>query len=178
MPRPLAPTARPLASTARPLASTARPLALAGLLLALAGLAGCGSGAERTPAACLAGQAAYQRALRSAPGDVRLAGGTPIGDCLTPNQSAGDITRVGSALLAATTNLNAEARAAPRSPAPVRLGYLIGAVSAGAGDTGGIHANLVSRLTAAARFSPGGTPLDPALEAAYARGRAAGLRRG
>ena len=36
-----------------------------------------------------------------------------------------------------------------------QLGYLLGAAQRGAEDTEGIHAELIRRLTAAARYSPG-----------------------
>ena len=146
--------------------------ALIGSVLLLAG--GCGSGEEETPAACLAGPSAYSRALRAAPAAVRLEGGVPISDCLTRNQSAGDLTRVGAAMVAVATSLNAEARGGGGREAARRLGYLIGAARLGAEDTDGIHANLLQRLEAAAEFSPGGGDLPPGLEAAYREGIAKG----
>ena len=61
------------------------PRILAAVLIAAASLpaAGCGSGDEKTPEACLAGPGAYARALRRAPADARLAGRIPISSCLT-----------------------------------------------------------------------------------------------
>ena len=47
------------------------------------------------------------------PAQVRLAGGTPISECLAENQPAGDLAAVGDAMLDAATALNAEARAEP-----------------------------------------------------------------
>lgn len=151
--------------------------ALAALTL-LTGLAACGSGEKATPAACLNGAPAYLAALRAAPGTVELSAGTPISSCLTENQGSGELTTIGTSMLGAATTLNAAGRANPAGPAPVRLGYLVGAAGKGASDTGGIHANLIARLTAAARFSPGGRPLPPAFGPAYASGYAAGKDHG
>jgi hypothetical protein len=147
--------------------------ALITMIALLAGI-GCGSSDEKTPAACLDGPDAYSRALRSAPRAVELRDGTPISSCLTENQSAGDLTRVGAALVRTATALNAEARGGGGEVAAKRLGYLIGAVGRGAGDTGGIHTNLVGRLEAAAEFSPGGRPTPTAIRAAYLSGVSAG----
>jgi hypothetical protein len=148
------------------------------LALSLTGLAACGSGEKATPAACLNGAPAYIAALRAAPGTVELSGGTPISSCLTENQGVGELTTVGTSMVGAATALNAAARANPAGPAPVRLGYLVGAAGQGASHTGGIHANLIARLTAAARFSPGGRPLPPGFGHAYASGYAAGKDHG
>jgi len=147
-------------------------------LAILAVLAGCGSADEKTPAACLDGPAAYSRALRSAPAGVQLADGTRISECLTQNQSAGDLTRVGAAMVAVATSLNAQARAGGGTAAARRLGYLVGATRLGAEDTDGIHANLVQRLKAAAEFSPGGGGLPADVAAAYRAGIAQGAERG
>jgi hypothetical protein len=156
------------------------PRILAVVLIAAAPLtaAGCGSADEQTPVTCLDGPAAYSRALRGAPAEVRLAGGTPISACLTQNQSAGDLTRVGAAMVAVATALNAEARADGGRAAAGRLGYLVGAARLGAEDTDGIHANLVARLEVAAEFSPGGDGLPPGIAAAYRAGTAQGTERG
>jgi hypothetical protein len=147
---------------------------IAAALMALAFAAGCGSTDEGTPAACLRGGPAYVKALEVAPGQVVLAEGVAISDCLTQNQSGGDLATVGGSLVAAATKLNSEARANPGGPAAVELGYLVGAVSRGASDTQGIHTELVRRLAAAARYSPENRPLPPAVLAAYRRGFDAG----
>jgi hypothetical protein len=147
-------------------------------LVALAA-AGCGSQNDNsTPVACLEGEAAYLVALRSAPGDVKLAGGTPISDCLSKNQQAGDLAGVGETLVTAATKLNAEARAEPGGDANLQLGYLLGAAQRGAEKTEGIHADLVRRLTVAARFAPGTDPLTKQFLAAYAKGFTAGHAHG
>jgi hypothetical protein len=151
-------------------------LALA-CLTALAGV-GCGNQDDSTPVACLAGEGAYLNALRAAPGEVKLAGETSISECLARNQQAGDLASVGETLVAAATNLNAEARADPGGKASLQLGYLLGAAQRGADRTEGIHADLIRRLTVAARFAPGREPLSKEILATYAKGFDAGHAHG
>jgi len=155
-------------------ALAAAALALAALVLALAA---CGKQDDSTPVACLEGQDIYLAALGKAPGAVRLAGETPISECLVENQSGGDLATVGEAMVETATVLNGEARAEPEGPAPLRLGYLIGAAERGAAETEGIHSDLVRRLTVAARYSGEG-PLPPAFVSAYHEGFDAGRGRG
>lgn len=139
-------------------------------ILALVLLApGCGGGKDSTPVACLEGSSFYLGEGRN---------GVLISECLAENQSGGDLANVGTAMLAAATKLNAEARAEPGGEANRRLGYLIGAAQRGGEETEGIHAELIRRLTAAARYSPGDRPLPPAFRRAYRRGYDAGLARG
>jgi len=144
---------------------------------ALIAIAGCGKQDESTPVACLQGQDIYLAALEKAPDAVKLAGETPISDCLAENQDAGDLATVGEAMLETATVLNGEARAVPSSPAAMRLGYLIGAAQRGADRTEGIHADLLRRLTVAARYTPEG-PLPTGFLGAYAEGFDAGLKTG
>lgn len=149
--------------------SSAAVLAGFGLLVT-----GCGGQSDATPVACLGGAGAYLGALGGAPGEVRLRGETPISDCLTANQQGGDIATVGAALVSAATRLNAEARAQPGGAANLRLGYLLGAAQRGAEGTNGIHAELIRRLAAAARYSPDGRPLQSRYLRTYRRGYDAG----
>jgi hypothetical protein len=153
-----------------------RALALASLTAGLA--AGCGGVGDSTPVACLEGTQAYLRALERAPGEVRLGGETPVSDCLAENQSGAELATVGEAMVTATTKLNAEARAAPGGAANVQLGYLLGAVERGAERTEGIHADLIRRLTAAARYSPDNRPLPATFLSAYQEGFDAGAAHG
>jgi hypothetical protein len=153
-----------------------RIICAAALLLVLF-VAGCGGTSDHTPAACLEGQGAFMRALAGAPGEVRLADGTPISDCLAENQQAGDLANVGSVLVAVATKLNAAARAEPGGRENVELGYLLGAAQRGADRTQGIHSELMRRLAVAARFSPEG-PLPAGFTAAYRRGYDAGHESG
>jgi hypothetical protein len=146
-----------------------RPFLLAAFASLIA-ISGCGGPDSSTPVACLEGTQAYLKALEAAPGDVELAGTTPISECLAENQSGGDLATVGLAMLRATTKLNAEARTRPGGAANLRLGYLLGAAQRGAEQTEGIHDELVRRLTAAARYSPDNRPLPAAFLSAFRRG--------
>lgn len=140
--------------------------------------ASCGETSDSTPVACLEGSAAYVEALNAAPGAAQLAGNTPISDCLAENQQAGDLATVGTAMLGAATRLNGEARAEPGGAANLQLGYLLGAAQRGADGTNGIHAELVRRLSAAARYSPDNRPLPAEFLRAYREGFDAGNARG
>jgi hypothetical protein len=155
-----------------------RVFAATAFLLALALVIGCGSSDDSTPVACLEGAEAYQQALEAAPGEVLLGDETLISECLTRNQSSGDLTRVGEALIETATALNTEARAEPGGDANMQLGYLLGAVERGAEESEGIHSDLVRRLVVAARFAPGKQPLPPAFRREYRSGYAAGQSNG
>lgn len=153
-------------------------IAIAACLAALLTAAGCGGHDDSTPVACLEGSGAYLSALEAAPGKVRLAGETPISDCLAENQQGGDLATVGEAMVEAATRLNAAARAEPGGAANLQLGYLLGAAARGAEETEGIHADLVRRLTVAARFAPGAEPLSREFLRTYREGFDAGRARG
>jgi hypothetical protein len=140
--------------------------------------AGCGKQEDSAPVACLEGPNAYVAALASAPGVVRLGGETPISDCLTANQTGGDLANVGGAMVEAATRLNAEARAEPGGDANLQLGYLLGAAQRGADSTEGIHTDLIRRLAVAARYAPGKDPLPPVYLRTYRQGYDAGHTRG
>jgi hypothetical protein len=140
--------------------------------------AGCGKQDDSTPVACLEGAGAYVSALSAAPGEVRLDGETPISACLAENQQGGDLATVGEALVEATTELNGEARSDPGGNANLQLGYLLGSAQRGADSTEGIHADLIRRLTVAARYAPGRQPLSPEFLAAYRQGFDAGHEHG
>ena len=155
-----------------------RVSAASALLILIALAAGCGSSDDSTPVACLEGAEAYERALASAPDEVLLEGETLISECLTRNQSGGDISRVGEAMIETATALNAEARAEPRGAANLQLGYLLGAVERGAEESEGIHSDLVRRLVVAARYVPGKQTLPPGFIRGYRSGYAAGQSNG
>lgn len=155
--------------------SPRRISAVTALAVAAALAAGCSkSEPEGTPEACLAGADAYELALEAAPAEVRLEGETPISDCLVPEQEGGDLALVGEQVVKVATDLNVAAARDPSGPAALRLGYLVGAVERGAE---GIHADLVRRLNAAARFSPDGL-LPAEFERTFGEGYAAGLESG
>jgi len=145
------------------------------LLIPLAfAVAGCGSSDADTPAACLAPAAQYLKALQDAPGEVRLAGETPITDCISENQAGGEIQTVGQSLVEAATQLNAQARRDPGGRETVQLGYLDGAVHEAVSESGGINADLLRRLESAARFNPEGGSPGASFERAFGKGYAAG----
>ncbi len=146
---------------------------------AVLAVAGCGDGGDGTPAACLEGRGAYLGALGNAPDEVRLSGEVPISDCLSQNQAGGELATVGATMVAVATQLNREARTEPGGSAAVRLGYLLGAAERGAEETEGIHADLLRRLDAAARYSPRGSePPSASFQRACERGHEAGLAGG
>ena len=75
-------------------------IALALLALA-AGPAGCGGGAskgEEAPVACREGSAVMLDALRAVPGEVILAGETPISGCLVVGAQEGELADFGESL--------------------------------------------------------------------------------
>ena len=153
-----------------------QPIALTVVAAAILLIGGCGNKQnDEAPAACLAGNQTYLRSLERAPAPVRLAGTTPISDCLVPEQDAGQLASIGQEMIVAATKLNAEARRDPAGPAPLELGYLLGAVSKGADP---IHTDLVRRLNSAARFSQTGGTLPASFERAFGRGYAAGRQSG
>ena len=145
-------------------------LGLVALTLVALVAAGCGHKEETTPVVCLEGSNAYIRALAKAPEEVMVGGEATIGECLSENQDAGDLATVGEAMVQAATTLNAEARQVGGDHQAEELGYLIGSVERRADETDGIHAELLRRLTVAARFSPGTNPLSAKFHQAYERG--------
>ncbi|HEU4598200.1 MAG TPA: hypothetical protein VFS26_00505 [Solirubrobacterales bacterium] len=151
-----------------------RPPAVIALACAAVLAGGCGDQDDSTPVACLEGAATYERALAAAPDEVLLGRETSISDCLAPNQTGGDLARVGEAMVEAATALNAEARAEPAGDAALRLGYLLGAAERGAEESEGIHTDLVRRLTIAARYAPGNQPLSQKFLSDYRDGFDAG----
>lgn len=153
-------------------------LACLGCLAALVAI-GCGNhGKDSTPVACLEPVGTYREALRAAPAEVRLDGETAISECLAENQQGGDLATVGATMVELATKLNSEARAEPGGAANLELGYLLGAASKGAEKTEGIHAELIRRLTVAARFAPADQRLPATFLATYKRGFDAGHKDG
>jgi hypothetical protein len=154
-------------------------LAAAAAVVAVgAALAACGKEPQKTPAACLAGSAAYFKALEAAPRGVRLEARTRISDCLPAEQDAGPLADVGETMIVVATRLNHAGRTGAGTGGPaLEAGYLVGAVSVGVAKTGGIHGDLLRRLEAAARYDVG-EPLSPSFRRDYARGYAAGRRNG
>jgi len=155
----------------RPVAIAPRAAALAAVA-AILGAAGCGAKKnDLAPAACLVGNESYLNALQRAPAQVRLAGTTPISDCLVPEQDAGQLADIGHEMIIAATKLNAEARRDPSGAATLQLGYLSGAVAKGADP---IHTDLIRRINSAAQYTLTGATPPASFERAFGRGYAAG----
>ena len=150
------------------------------VITAAIAIAACGGTTEvaKTPDPCLSGPVYFNAALKKAPGEVRLPGGTRISDCLVENQPTGDLANVGQYLVKVATTLNARTRTDPSGAATVQLGYLVGAVTRGASDTHGIHTELLRRVRSAAFYTPGGKPTSAAFYHSYGSGYAAGRRDG
>jgi hypothetical protein len=146
-----------------------------GLLLALAAGA-CTKEDPRMPATCTdTGRAGYERALRAAPGDVRLPGGTPISVCLRRVRTDAQLQTLGSIVHAVAEDLAGRARARRDPDAARQLGYLSGAVAAGAARSKGISAELARRV---ATTGSGLAELSPAVARALTEGQDAGQARG
>ena len=159
-----------MAALTTALAAAPRTLAVLGLLL----LAGCGEERERVPEACFAERATMLAALDGAPGAVALQDGTPLSRCVSAARSDGDLQSLGLTLIGAADALRADAGSDPA--AALRLGYLAGAVRAGAAKSrGSIAAQLARRVDQAAALRAGAVP---ACVSALARGRRAGERAG
>ena len=154
--------------------------ALIGILVASIAViaAGCGGTSDATPVACLDGPGAYVGALGDAPGEVRLSGEVPISDCLAKNQNGGDLAAVGTAMVSAATELNAEARADPGGAANLQLGYLLGAAQRG-GRRDRRHPRRADPPPRRRRpLQPRQPPLSPQFLRTYRRGYDAGHARG
>jgi hypothetical protein len=115
-------------------------------LLAAASATGCSTEDEGgLPVACQATAESVRRALERAPESVTL-DGTSISDCFTRASEPGDIQSIGFAFTEAAAELARDARENPGGDSALELGYLLGAVRAGASDTSGIHDELVRRV--------------------------------
>ena len=119
------------------------------LAIAIAlGTAGCSTHpSSRVPAACKAGPAAIQTALGLAPGDVRI-DGVRLSSCLARGGDQADVEAVGLSFVPEAERLAARARAAPRGPAALQLGFLHGAVHRGAAAAQ-VYGELVHRIDSA-----------------------------
>ena len=136
-----------------------------------AALAGCSREEEPAiPAACRSGEADVRAALQGVPGEVSL-DGTRLSECISKASDPADIQAVGGVYLAVAEDLALTARHDPESSEARQLGYLVGAVRRGAGETPGFHFDLVKRIEQEAR-------LAEARSAAYAEGERAGRESG
>jgi len=147
----------------------------AALIVAALGVAGCSKQGDAAPVApaCLDGPPAVTRALGDAPGDVRLADGTPLSACVETAETPADLQTVGGAFTSVAEDLE-ERAFADDARAALELGYLVGAARRGAGDATALQAELVRRLERSADVDGAG----PAVAGALRRGMQAGEARG
>jgi hypothetical protein len=151
----------------------ARPVLLWPLLVGVCAAAGCASSHHDPPSlACIQSPGDVRTALRRAPGEVALADGTRLSQCVGSARGAADLQNVGGTFTSAAVPLEASA---PRNPrAALELGYLVGAVERGATETAGLQDELVNRM----HNSLAGAHLTGAEQTAATRGRVAGRTRG
>ena len=133
---------------------------------------GCSEQGRPPPsAACTAEPQEIVRALDAAPGDVRLADGTPLSECVRNAYSDAEQQNLGIVLTDVAEDLEAKAADDPR--AALRLGYLVGAARRGAPGDSSLQFELVRRLEGSV---PGDLPpdarrsLDEGLRAGEQRG--------
>lgn len=132
-------------------------------------LSGCGD-RRRLPKACTDGPRAVAVALRQAPRAVALYDGTRLSACVSRARYQGELQGVGLSLNSAGAAL---ARGVPHSDAAaLQLGYLIGAVRRGAGESNGLAGELAHRIAQYGARPP------PARRSALARGISLGAAAG
>ena len=143
------------------------------LLIALVALAGCADSEDPPlPAACTEGAGHVERALGRAPGEVRLADGTLLSECVRRATSDSELQNLGLVLTEVAEDLEAGARRVPVDA--LRLGYLVGAARRGAPGDSRVQTELVRRLERSAAVDG----LPPAAERALGEGMRAGEARG
>jgi hypothetical protein len=144
----------------------------ASALVAAALLAGCSKEDDPVlPAACREGPQAVLAALESAPGEVRLAGGESLSDCMREASAAGDVQELGASYIEAAHRLAGRAADEPGGEAELQLGYLLGAARRGTQRNIGAHEETVRRM----ELELGEVDLDGA---AFRRGLSAGREDG
>jgi hypothetical protein len=149
-------------------------LGLASALVLALGAAACGKDEPRMPASCTTtDRAGYERALRAAPGDVRLPGDVPISVCLRRVRTDAQLQELGTVVHGVAEDLAGRAGGGDAAAAR-QLGYLTGAVAAGAERSNGIGAELARRVALTGRQLED----TPELARALADGTDAGQARG
>ncbi|HEU4977162.1 MAG TPA: hypothetical protein VFT50_18885 [Baekduia sp.] len=148
--------------------------AVLGLVVALAA-GGCTKDEPRMPAACTGTDVAgWKRALHAAPDAVRLPGGVPISTCTRRVWTDAELQELGTTIHLVAEDLAARARRGDVEAAR-RLGYLTGAVAAGAARSSGISSELARRVgVAGVGLGDGAPPVARALR----EGERAGAARG
>jgi hypothetical protein len=147
-------------------------LAVAGLGLALGS---CASKEPAMPRACLdTSRASFERALAAAPGAVRLPGGVAISTCTRRVKTDAQLQNLGTVAHGIAEGLAERARDGDAGAA-LQLGYLVGAIGAGADRSNGISAELARRVeTTGAGLLDGPAAVGAALRRGSAAGRANG----
>jgi hypothetical protein len=151
---------------------TAAVASAVGLALAAAA---CTKEPPPMPRACVdTPEDGYERALAGAPGAVVLPGGVRISTCTRRVRTDADLQNLGAVIHRVAETLAERARDGD-ARAALELGYLAGAVGAGAERSSGIASELARRIeTAGAGLVDG----DAAVRAALARGTTTGRARG
>jgi hypothetical protein len=149
--------------------ATLRAGALATVLLLV--LAGCSKQErEGVPVGCFGEPAELMSALRQAPGAVALQDGTRLSRCVSTARTDGDLQSLGISFGRLADALRARTETDPS--AALQLGYLAGAVRAGARRApGGLADQLARHIHQLAELEPGA---PPAAATALARGLRAG----
>jgi len=146
--------------------------ALAALALLLLG--GCTKEPDPVPAACVGEPPALLAALAHAPRAVVLADGTRLSRCVSTARTDGDLQSLGIAFGRVADALREQAASDPA--AALRLGYLAGAVHAGAASGhSGIALQLARRVEQLATLAQ---DAGAAATAALRRGLRAGASSG
>ncbi len=137
-------------------------------------LAGCSTQDRALAPACTGEPEAVLAALRRAPEPVTLRDGTKLSACISVARSAADLQTLGITLVRVADSLRG--RAAGDDRAALQLGYLAGAVQAGARHaSGGIAGQLARRVEQVAALGP---DAPRASREALQRGLRAGSRVG
>jgi hypothetical protein len=128
------------------------------------------------PTACTdTDRAGYERALRTAPGQVRLSGGVAISECLRRVRTDAELQNLGAVVHSVADQLAARARDRGDVSAARQLGYLNAAVQAGAARSSGISAELARRVSTAGTGLSG---VSPGVARALTEGQAGGADHG
>jgi hypothetical protein len=119
-------------------------------------------------------RAGYERALASAPQDVRLPGGVAISTCTKRVRTDAELQNLGSVIHGVAEDLAGRAREGDAGAAR-SLGYLSAAVAAGSAQSNGIAAELSRRIeTTGVGLADGGPAVTRALRDGLAAGQARG----
>jgi hypothetical protein len=142
--------------------------------LSMVSVAACAQESPPMPSTCTdTDPAGYVRALTEAPGAVRLPGGVAISECLRKVRTDAELQNLGTIVHSAAEQLATRAQDGDRDAA-LRLGYLTGAVDAGAAKSVGVAAELARRVENATVAVVD----DPRTGRALTSGAAAGAARG